>query len=46
MCGQVIYPAAIIKTTAHKDAAQAFLDYLKTDDSMTIFKNVGFTAVG
>lgn len=44
MCGQAIYPAALINTTAHKDEAQAFLDYLKTDEAMTIFKNAGFNA--
>jgi len=45
MCGQAIYPAALINTTAHKDQAQAFLNYLKTDEAMTIFKNAGFNAV-
>jgi len=45
MCGQAIYPAALISTTAHKEEAQAFLDYLTTDDAMTVFKNAGFTAV-
>jgi len=44
MCGQAIYPAALINTTAHKDEAQAFLDYLKTDEAMTVFKNAGFNA--
>ena len=44
MCGQAIYPAALINTTAHKDQAQAFLNYLKTDEAMTIFKNAGFNA--
>jgi len=28
MCGQVIYPAAVLKTSAHPEEAQAFLDYL------------------
>lgn len=44
MCGQVIYPAAIINTAAHKDEARAFLDYLQTDVAMSVFKNVGFQA--
>jgi len=44
MCGQAIYPAALINTTTHKDEAQTFLDYLKTDEAMTIFKNAGFNA--
>ena len=46
MCGQIIYPAAVIKTTddqAKLDAAQAFLDYLQTDDSAAIFESVCFS---
>lgn len=46
MCGQIIYPAAVIKTTddqAKLDAAQAFLDYLQTADSAAVFEGVGFS---
>lgn len=42
MCGQVIYPAAVLKG-AHEAAAQAFLDYLKTDAASAVFASVGFT---
>ena len=45
MCGQVIYPAAVMKVSAHPDAAQAFLDYLSTDAAMAVFENVGFSPV-
>ena len=45
MCGQVIYPAAVLKNSAHAEAAQAFLDYLKGDEAMAIFEAVGFSAV-
>lgn len=45
MCGQVIYPAAVLKTAEHPDEAQAFLDYLTTDEAMSVFENVGFAAV-
>lgn len=45
MCGQVIYPAALINTTAKAEAAQAFLDYLLTDEAAAVFENVGFTMV-
>lgn len=45
MCGRVIYPAAVVNTTKHEDAAKAFLKYLQGDEAMAIFKNVGFTAV-
>ncbi len=43
MCGQVIYPAAVLNISTNKDAAKAFLDYLKTDDAMKVFEAVGFT---
>lgn len=43
MCGQVIYPAAVLKISKNKEAAIAFLDYLKTDDCMRMFKAVGFS---
>lgn len=43
MCGQVIYPAAVLKTSAHPEAAQAFLDYLSTDKAMAVFASVGFS---
>lgn len=45
MCGQIIYPAAVLNTTAHTEEAQAFLDYLGTPDAMAIFEAVGFSAV-
>ena len=45
MCGQVIYPAAILKTAQNVDAAQAFLDYLVSDAGDAVFEAVGFTPV-
>ena len=42
MCGQVIYPAAVMNTSDCKEEAQAFLDYLITDDAMAVFEAVGF----
>ena len=43
MCGQVIYPAAVLKGDK-EDAAQDFLAYLQTDAAMTVFDSVGFSA--
>ena len=43
MCGQVIYPAAVMKNSANPDAAQAFLDFLSTDEAMACFEAVGFS---
>lgn len=42
LTNQVIYPAAVLAASAHKDEAQAFLDYLKTDGSVAVFEAVGF----
>lgn len=42
MCGQVVYPAAVLKTAVHPAEAQAFLDYLTTPEAMAIFEAVGF----
>ncbi len=43
MCGQVIYPAAVLKNAAHPAEAQAFLDYLFTPEAMAVFEEVGFS---
>ncbi|MBE6908136.1 MAG: molybdate ABC transporter substrate-binding protein [Ruminococcaceae bacterium] len=45
MCGQVIYPAAVLNTTKHESEAKAFLDYLKGADASAIFESVGFTTL-
>ena len=45
MCGQVIYPAAVMKNAKHADAAKAFLEYLQSDAAMKVFETVGFSGV-
>ena len=49
MCSQVIYPAAVMKSSsgeAAEAAAQAFLDYLHTDpEAVAILEGVGFTVL-
>ena len=42
MCGQVIYPAAVLKGEKEA-AAQAFLDYLQTAEAVAVFESVGFS---
>ena len=42
MCGQVIYPAAVLNVGEQPEAAQAFLDYLCTDEALACFEAVGF----
>ncbi|MDY2964747.1 MAG: molybdate ABC transporter substrate-binding protein [Megasphaera massiliensis] len=46
MCGQVIYPAAVMKHSRHPQEAQDFLNYLKGAEAMKIFQSVGFSPVG
>ena len=43
MCGQVIYPAAVLKESAHTEEAKAFLAYLQSDAAMKVFEGVGFS---
>ena len=45
MCGQVIYPAAVLNVSKNVEAAQAFLDFLKTPEASAVFEKVGFTAL-
>ena len=45
MCGQVIYPAAVLNISSHAEEAQAFLDYLSTEEAMEVFEAVGFSPV-
>ena len=46
MCGRVIYPAAVMKsgTQSSLEAAQAFLDYIHTNENaVKILEDIGFT---
>ena len=43
MCGRVLYPAAILKDSKNKTAAEHFLSYLQTEEAQDVFSNVGFT---
>lgn len=45
MCGQVIYPAAVMKQAEQKELAKAYLDYLVTEEAMRVFEAVGFSPV-
>ncbi|MGI5970877.1 MAG: molybdate ABC transporter substrate-binding protein [Oscillospiraceae bacterium] len=46
MCSQVIYPAAVMKSSKNVDAAKAFLEYLQSDEGASVFKKVGFEMAG
>ena len=45
MCGQVIYPAAVLNISKNQEAAKEFLAYLQTDEAMKVFEAVGFAPV-
>ena len=41
----IVYPAAVLRNTGHKDLAQAFLDYLQSAEVAAIFEKYGFSVV-
>lgn len=45
MCGQVIYPASVIKGAVNYEAAKQFLEYLKGEEATAIFESVGFSKI-
>lgn len=45
LCKRVIYPAAVLKVSQNPEAAEKFLEYLKTPECMEVFENVGFAGV-
>ena len=45
MCGQVIYPAAVLNISKNPEAAQAFLDYLTGPEATEVFEAVGFSVM-
>lgn len=45
MCGQVIYPAAVLNISKNQEEAQAFLEFLKDSEADAIFEAVGFTPI-
>lgn len=46
MCGQVIYPAAVITTGNNQGGARDFLAFLRTEAAGEVFRQVGFTPLG
>lgn len=45
MCGQVIYPAAVLNVSQNQEKAKMFLEYLTGDDADAVFEKVGFTPI-
>lgn len=46
MCGQVIYPAAVLNISKNQDAAKDFLDFVTSDAGDAVLEAVGFTPLG
>ena len=42
MCGEVVYPAAVIKGVKHEDAAKQYLEFLRGSEASACFEEVGF----
>lgn len=42
MCGEVVYPAAVIKGSKHEDAAKHYLEFLRGSEASADFEEVGF----
>nr|WP_045513547.1 molybdate ABC transporter substrate-binding protein [Bacillus amyloliquefaciens]MDH3087914.1 molybdate ABC transporter substrate-binding protein [Bacillus amyloliquefaciens] len=40
----IVYPLGIVKDTKHRKEAEAFYQYLQSDEAMKVFKKYGFTA--
>ena len=40
---KVIYPVAVLKEAPNKDAADAFVAFLQTEDALAVFEKAGFT---
>lgn len=41
---KVIYPVAVVKESSHPESAKAFLEFLKTQEAMEVFRSYGFSA--
>lgn len=40
----VIYPVAVVEHTAHREEAEAFVEFLQSDEAMAVFESYGFSA--
>ena len=45
MCGQVIYPAAVLNITKHEEIAKDYLAFLTSDAANAVFESVGFSPI-
>ena len=45
MCGQVIYPAAVLNITKHEEIARDYLAFLTSEAANAVFESVGFSPI-
>ena len=45
MCGQVIYPAAVLNITRNEETARDFLAFLTSAEASAVFESVGFSPI-
>ena len=45
MCGQVIYPAAVLRNSSDEFTARSFLNFLTGNEASEVFRSVGFTPI-
>ena len=43
-CKPVIYPVGVVESSQHKDAANEFIEYLQSEETMALFEDYGFLA--
>ena len=43
MCGKVVYPASVLKSSGHQKEAQDFLDFLSSPKAQAVFERIGFS---
>lgn len=46
MCGQVLYPAAVMTAGTNQSGARDFLAFLRTEEAAEVFAQAGFTPLG
>lgn len=39
----VIYPVAVVKNSAHREAAELFVEFLQSEEAMKVFEDYGFS---
>jgi len=40
---RVIYPAGVVEASSNKEQAEAFLEFMQTDEALAVFEKYGFT---